>query len=40
MYEGLDAIIPLPEMETVLPLAEVFETVEFSPEIEDDDESD
>ena len=40
VYEGLDAVIPLSEIETVLPLAEVFETVEFSPEVESDDEND
>jgi Uma2 family endonuclease len=31
-YEGLDAIIPLPELGTELPLAEIYEGVEFTPE--------
>lgn len=37
VYEGLDAIVPLGEIETVLPLAEVFETVEFGTEPGDDE---
>ncbi len=37
VYKGLDAVVPLPEIETELPLAEVFEDVEFSPEPEDED---
>jgi Uma2 family endonuclease len=36
IYEGLDAVIPLREIETELPLAEVYETVEFTPEATDD----
>ncbi len=32
VYEGMDAVIPLPEIEVQLPLAEVYEAVEFSPE--------
>lgn len=32
VYEGLDAVIPLSEIETELPLAEIYEGVEFSPE--------
>lgn len=28
-YAGLDAVVPLPEIESELPLAEVFEGVEF-----------
>ena len=36
VYEGLDAVVPLPEIETSLPLAEVYETVEFHPEPEDE----
>lgn len=38
-YESLDAVIPLPEIETELPLAEIYETVEFAPEPEDAEES-
>jgi Uma2 family endonuclease len=37
VYEGLDAVIPLDEIETVLPLAEVYDGVEFRPEPEDGD---
>jgi Uma2 family endonuclease len=32
MYAGLEAVIPLAEIDTELPLAEIFEDVEFSPE--------
>lgn len=35
VYEGLDAVVPLGEVETELPLAEVFEAVEFGPEPEE-----
>lgn len=31
VYERLDAVIPLPEIETELPLAEIYERVEFFP---------
>jgi Uma2 family endonuclease len=34
VYEGLDALIPLPEIGIDLPLAEIYETVEFAPEPE------
>jgi len=37
VYEGLEAVIPLGEIETELPLAEVYDGVEFSPEAEEDD---
>ena len=37
VYEGLDAIIPLNEIETALPLAEVYDGVEFRPEPEEGD---
>jgi Uma2 family endonuclease len=37
VYDGLDAVIPLPEIETELPLAEVYDGVEFTPEEEEDD---
>jgi Uma2 family endonuclease len=36
VYEGLDAVIPLPEIGTDLPLAEIYEAVEFAAEPEDD----
>jgi len=32
LYEGLDAVIPLPSINTELPLAEAYEAVEFTPE--------
>jgi Uma2 family endonuclease len=34
VYEGLDALFPLPEIGIDLPLAEIYETVEFAPEPE------
>jgi Uma2 family endonuclease len=37
VYEGRSAIIPLAEIEADLPLAEIYEGVEFSPEIADDE---
>jgi Uma2 family endonuclease len=37
IYEGLDATLRLPEIEVDLPLAEMYEAVEFYPEPEDDD---
>jgi Uma2 family endonuclease len=37
VYQGLDAIIPLPEIETELPLAEIYDGVEFVPEPDDGD---
>lgn len=37
VYEGLQAVIPLPEMETELPLAEIYDTVEFIPEADEED---
>ncbi len=36
VYEGLDAILPLGEIGIDLPLAEIYETVEFSPEPPED----
>jgi Uma2 family endonuclease len=32
VYEGLDAVLPLPEIDGELPLREVYDGVEFSPE--------
>lgn len=37
VYEGLDAVVPLSEIQTELPLAEIYETVEFTPELEEDE---
>lgn len=37
VFEGLDAVIPLSEIETELPLAEIYEAVEFVPEPSDDE---
>jgi Uma2 family endonuclease len=36
IFEGLDAAIPLPEIETDLALGEVYEEITFTPEPEDD----
>ena len=36
-YEGLDAVLPLPEIGVDLPLAEVYEAVELTPESDDPD---
>jgi Uma2 family endonuclease len=38
VYEGLDAVIPLPEIGVVLPLAELYSGVQFAPEPTDDPE--
>jgi Uma2 family endonuclease len=38
VYEGLDVVIPLSEIEVDLPLSEVYAGVEFVPEPEDEDE--
>jgi Uma2 family endonuclease len=37
VYAGLEAVIPLPEIQTELPLAELYEAVEFTPEPEEDE---
>lgn len=37
VHEGLDAVIPLPEIDTELPLAEIYERVEFVPETADEE---
>jgi Uma2 family endonuclease len=39
VYEGLDAVIPLGEIETELPLAAIYEAVEFVPERGEDEEA-
>lgn len=38
LYSGLEAVIPLPEFQTELPLAEIYEGVDFVPEPVGDDE--
>jgi Uma2 family endonuclease len=38
VYDSLDAVIPLTEIKTNLPLAEIYEGVEFVPEPNDDEE--
>jgi Uma2 family endonuclease len=35
VYQGMDAVIPLPEIEVDLPLAEVYDSVELAPEPDD-----
>jgi Uma2 family endonuclease len=37
VYQGLDAVIPLHEIGIDLPLAEIYDTVEFTPEAEEDE---
>jgi Uma2 family endonuclease len=37
VYEGRDAVLPLPEMEIELPLAEVYDSVQFVPEPDESD---
>jgi Uma2 family endonuclease len=37
VYEGLDAVLPLGEIGIDLPLAEIYETVEFAPEPAEDE---
>jgi len=36
VYQGVDAVLPLPEVDTVLPLAEIYEAVEFVAELEEE----
>jgi Uma2 family endonuclease len=36
LYDGLDAVVALPEIECELPLGEIYERVEFVPEPEDE----
>ena len=38
VYEGLDAVLPLKEVGIELPLSEIYEGVEFTPEPSDDDQ--
>ena len=37
VYEGLDALLPLAEVDIELPLAEIYDGVEFLPEPEEDE---
>jgi len=37
LYQGLEAVIPLPEIDIELPLAEVYDGVEFIPERDEDE---
>jgi Uma2 family endonuclease len=39
VYTGLDAVLPLPEIGTELPLADIYDGVEFTPEASEDDEA-
>ena len=39
VYQGLEAVVPLPELDTELPLVELYEVVQFGPEPEEDDVS-
>ena len=40
VYQGLDSVIDLAEIQCQLPLADVYDRVEFGPEPEDEDEDD
>ncbi|MEO8497924.1 MAG: Uma2 family endonuclease [Planctomycetota bacterium] len=40
MYLGLEAVIPLPEIECTLPLADLYENVEFPESVRDDESED
>jgi hypothetical protein len=37
VYQGLEAVIPLPEIDAELPLAEVYDGVTFNPEATDEE---
>ena len=37
VHEGIDAVVPLPEIETDLPLAEIYDGVEFTAEVEENE---
>ena len=39
VHQGLDAVVPLGEIKIDLPLADIYEAVEFAPEAEEDRES-
>lgn len=36
VYSGLDAVVPLPDFDTQLPLSEIYDGVEFTPEQEEE----
>jgi len=38
VYDGMEAVIPLSEIETELPLAEIYDRVKFTPEPDDEEE--
>jgi hypothetical protein len=38
-YSGLDAVIPLPEIDTELPLTEIYSRVEFVAEQSDEEDT-
>jgi Uma2 family endonuclease len=40
VYEGIDAVVPLPEIGVELPLAEIYQGMRFAPEVEESDEGD
>jgi Uma2 family endonuclease len=39
VYEGMDAVLPLGEIKTELPLAEIYDAVEFIPEADDGEDA-
>jgi len=40
VYEGIDAVVPLSEIGVELPLADIYQGMEFPPEVPEADESD
>ncbi len=38
MHEGADAVLPLPEVEIDLPLADIYDGVVFTPEATEDED--
>jgi len=38
VYEGIDAVLPLPEIGVDLPLAEIYQGMKFPPEVDESDE--
>ena len=39
IYEGLEEVVPLKEVEAELPLAEVYESIDFLPELSEDEQA-
>jgi hypothetical protein len=39
VYEGMEAVLPLPEIAIELPLAEIYDAVEFAAEPQEEDDA-